>query len=147
MKQPVPAHTQLNRSILCPAGSFCPIGSSAPSLCPAGYYCSLGVFRPTLCATAALPGASTCPPPAARRAGADEASAAATASATGGRRISSVEAAGYALCTLALLVGSAFAVRASTARKEAPAMARDVPDAGPAPAPAAHGDACAVQGY
>ena len=36
-------------SVLCPAGSFCPEGSSAPALCPALSYCPLGSAQPLAC--------------------------------------------------------------------------------------------------
>ena len=49
-------------SLLCPAGSSCPLGSSAPALCPAGFYCPLGSAQP-------LP----CPAPASSAAGASSA--------------------------------------------------------------------------
>ena len=36
-------------STLCPVGSYCPPGSSAPTQCPAGSYCILGSSAPTAC--------------------------------------------------------------------------------------------------
>jgi len=37
-------------SVLCPAGSYCPIGATAPTQCPAGRYCPLGSAQPKDCA-------------------------------------------------------------------------------------------------
>ena len=43
----------------CPAGSYCPVASSAPTACPAGDYCIAGVASGTLCPTGNYcPGAS-----------------------------------------------------------------------------------------
>ncbi len=36
-------------SLLCPAGSFCPEGASAPAPCPAGKHCPLGSSKPREC--------------------------------------------------------------------------------------------------
>jgi hypothetical protein len=34
---------------ICPAGSFCPEGASAPTECPAGYFCVAGSAAPSEC--------------------------------------------------------------------------------------------------
>jgi hypothetical protein len=36
-------------NIICPAGNYCPPGSSAPTPCPPGFYCYIGSSAPTPC--------------------------------------------------------------------------------------------------